>query len=201
MMPSGRPCMRLSGAWLVASVATVMPLGSARGIQQPVATSVPSVLPFKIPPRLLGLTLLDSAIAGSALAFSYQGNNVTKLDVFVYALPPDDKSRSGIHKALMKEVESFKQSLPIGVSRGWYDEYRVAVDKEDPVQVGQQVVPGHAVAMVFVEGGSEYVSLFCIHALRGMFIKIRLTVPAGQWDLNPALDFPTRFVEYLVSAR
>jgi len=153
-----------------------------------------------MPLRVAGYSIADSGLAGGAVTFSYRGYNVTKLDVFIYQLPVADTSQSLVSHALRDEVESFKRSLPVGLSRGWYDDYRLAFETEEPVSTSAGSVQSFAVATVLTRGGAGYVSLFYIYALRGMFIKIRLTVPYADWGANPALNFPTQFIEQVAAS-
>jgi len=164
------------------------------------ATRVSFTLPFRIPAQVGSLRLADSTMVGEAVVLSYDGPNVAQLHVFVYA-PLRDTSQASVRSALMDEVESFKQSLPVGLSRGWYDVYRFAFESEKSIRAGDVVVPGHAVAIAFARGESTFVSLVYVHAFRGMLIKTRLTIPEAGWDTNAALTFPGQFIEQLASVR
>jgi hypothetical protein len=98
-------------------------------------------------------------------------------------------------------VEEFKEVAPIGIQRGWYDDYKIAFDAPHPVDLGHDSLPGYVVAMPFARGGHRFASFFYIYALRGMFVKIRLTVPAEGWQSNEALDLPAVLVRSLAESR
>jgi hypothetical protein len=160
-----------------------------------------TALPFRVPSRVGAARLKDSTIVGRAVTLRYEARNVHRLDVFIYSAAEADTSALTIRRALASEVELFKQSLPTGVDQGWYDEYRVAFETEKPVQAGARVIPGMAVAAVLRQGGEPLVSMFYVYWLERLLIKVRLTLSDAEWSTNPAMNFPTEFMQQVGGPR
>jgi hypothetical protein len=134
------------------------------------------------------------------MAYRYEGRGITGLDVYVWPLPIPRTLDATRRDSLLKlEVAKFKQAVPVGVQRGWYDEYRIAFDDRHPITVDGDSLPGYVVALVFVRRREPFTSIFYIYAVQGMYVKIRLTVPGDGWDTNPALDVPAELVRAVAS--
>ena len=128
------------------------------------------------------------------MAYRYQGPQIAGLDVYVWPLPSDSPGQAAHDSLLQLEVERFKAALPLGLERGWYDDYRVAFANPHPVAAKNASVAGYLLAYSFRRGEQVSTSFFYIYALKGMYLKIRLTVPSDGWDTNPALDVPKALV-------
>jgi len=102
---------------------------------------------------------------------------------------------------LQAEVAKFKEVVPLGLGRGWYDDYQIAFADPHNVAATGDSIPGYVVALVFARRAQRLASFFYIYAVHGMFVKIRLTVPADDWGSNPALDLPGALVRQLHEQR
>jgi len=99
---------------------------------------------------------------------------------------------------LQVEIAGFKETLPLGVQRGWFDSYEVAFETPHPVAIAvADTIRGYAVAVAIGRGGARYVTLFYVYPLQGMLVTIRLTVPAEGWASNPVLDVPVNMVRLM----
>jgi hypothetical protein len=129
------------------------------------------------------------------MAYRYGGRGITGLDVYIWPLPIANTLDAARRDSLLKlEVAKFKQAVPVGVQRGWYDKYQIVFDDPHPVAVDGDSLPGYVVALVFVRRRQPFTSFFYIYAVQGMYLKIRLTVPGDGWNTNPALDVPAELV-------
>ena len=153
-----------------------------------------------MPRKVGGVKLADSVVSSGETIFTYKGRNITALDVFVYPPVAADTSDGTVREELRSEAKGFQDGLSAGITQGWYEEYQVAFDAEKPVQTGDGLVPGFMVAAVLLRGGRTSVSLFYIYFLRGVFIKIRLTIPDVRWSTNPALNFPTELIHLVAKS-
>ncbi len=163
--------------------------------------AAPFHIPFHVPTDLGTAHLQDSEFVGDAMAYKYQGQRMVGLDIYVWPLPAqgaDSQQRDGL---LQTEVTKFKEVVPQGVQRGWYEDYRIAFTAPHPVPLDGDSLPGYAVALAFSRGGQRYASFFYIYAVQGMFLKIRLTVPAENWGSNPAMDLPAEVVRAVAQKR
>ncbi len=154
-------------------------------------------VPFHVPASVGKVRLRDSAFVGDAMAYKYQGARITGCDVYIWPLPDTVIDRDRPDSLLQIEVAKFKEVVPLGVERGWYDRYQIAFADPHPVATKSDSVPGYVVALVFTQGSEQFTSFFYIYAVHGMFVKIRLTVPGKDWGSNPALDFPATLVQAL----
>jgi len=172
------------------------------GGAQAVPATPPFAMPFHVPASIGKAHLHDSSFVGDAMAYSYRGPKIAGCDIYVWPLPADRDMDAGRRDSLLQlEVAKFKEVVPLGIERGWYENYQIAFADPHPVATKSDSVPGYVVALVFARRGQRFTSFFYIYALQGMFIKIRLTVPADDWGSNPALDLPAALVRALDEQR
>jgi hypothetical protein len=154
----------------------------------------PFSVPFQVPLVVNGARLKDSAFVGDAMAYRYEGRGITGLDEYVWPLEIAPADSAQPDSLLQVEVGKFKQTIPLGVERGWYDNFQIAFDALHPVALASDSLPGYVVALVFMRRREPFTSFFYIYAVQGMYLKIRLTVPGKNWNTNPALDLPAELV-------
>jgi len=158
------------------------------------AQSAPFTVPFQAPLAVGSAKLKDSAFVGNAMAYRYHGKGINGLDEYVWPLEIASADSVQLDSLLLMQVNSFKETLPLGVERGWYDNFQMAFDAPHPVALARDSVRGYVVAFVFSRGRQPFASFFYIYAIHGMYLKIRLTVPAKDWNANKALDLPAALV-------
>ncbi len=158
-------------------------------------------VPFQVPRQLGHAELKDSAFVGDAMAYRYRGPGITGLDFYVWPLPGDSLTRTAEDSLLKFEVAKFTEAAPVGLQRGWYDDYKIAFGDSHPIALDADSLPGYVVALAFARRGQRFVSFFYIYALHGMYIKIRLTVPGENWGSNEALDLPAVFIQDVARQR
>ena len=179
-------------AWLVIVTLPV------RGAGQDLAQRPPIPIPFRLPRTIGAAELIDSAFVDGARRYMYQAPRTDNFDVYVWPLPDSVfGSPEEIRRHIAIQVSRYRETLPEGVLRNRYDDYRVAFDTTHPVTVNANMIDGHVVAAAISRGAVSYVSLFYIYAVGRMFVRIRLIVPAEDWDSNPVLDAPQALVRVL----
>jgi len=161
----------------------------------------PFAVPFQVPSVAGSARLKDSAFVGDAMAYHYQGRRITGLDVFVWPTPVSSSDSARRDSLLLLEVEKFKQTIPLGVQRGWYETYQIAFDAPHPVALASDSLRGYVVAFAFMRRREPFTSFFYIYAVHDMYLKIRLTVPGDNWNTNPALDVPAELVRAVAEPR
>jgi hypothetical protein len=87
------------------------------------------------------------------------------------------------------------------VERGWYDAYELVFAEPKPLTVLDGIVSGHVVAVALRQADEVNLTFFYIYALRGHFVKVRLTIPGHEWSENDALDFPEAVIRRLANKR
>ncbi len=157
-------------------------------------------VPFEMPAKIGDARLRDSTFIAEAMAYRYQGKHITGFDIYVWPLP-DSLDAMARDSLLKLEVAKFKEAAPIGLERGWYEDYKIVFDAPHPVPLGRDSLPGYVVALVFARGGQRFASFFYIYAIAGMYFKIRLTVPGDDWGSNPAMDLPAALVQRVAQQR
>jgi len=158
------------------------------------AQSAPFTVPFQAPLAVGSARLKDSAFVGNAMAYHYHGKGITGLDEYVWPLEIASADSLQLDSLLLVQVEGFKETIPLGVERGWYDNFQMAFDAPHPVALASDSARGYVVAFVFSRRREPFASFFYIYGVRGMYLKIRLTVPANDWNTNKALDLPAALV-------
>jgi hypothetical protein len=165
------------------------------------ASTAPFPIPFQVPAELGNARLRDSTFIADAMAYRYEGRRITGFDIYVWPLPGDSLDRAARDTLLQLEVAKFKEAAPVGLERGWYEDYSIAFDAPHPVALDGDSLPGYVVALVFARRGQRFASFFYIYAVQGMYLKIRLTVPGDDWGSNPALDLPATLVQTVARKR
>ena len=135
------------------------------------------VVPFAVPLTVRFARLKDSSFVANAQTYRYAGDKISGFDLYIWPLPEVDSLRATWDSLLRVQVDDFKVTAPVGIQRGWYDNYVIAFDAPHPVPLSSDSLPGYVVAMPFKRRGQVFASFFYIYALKGMFVKIRLTVP------------------------
>jgi hypothetical protein len=180
---------------LLLTAAAVRPAGA-----QASASTRQFSIPFAIPGVVNEARMIDSSYVDDAMAYKYRAPQTTGLDLYVWPMPlAASQSSSQADQSLRAEVIKFRETLPLGRQRGWYDDYRIAFEVPHPVALASDSVQGYAVALAISRGQEQFIDLFYIYALDGMFVKIRLTVPAAGWNSNPVLDVPMALVRAMAA--
>ena len=165
------------------------------------APTAPFRIPFQVPTKLGNARLRDSTFVADAMAYRYEGRRITGFDIYVWPLPADSLDSTARDTLLQLEVAKFKEAAPVGLERGWYEDYKIVFDAPHPVALDGDSLPGYVVALVFARRGQRSASFFYIYAVQGMYLKIRLTVPGDDWGSNPALDLPATLVQSVARKR
>lgn len=153
-----------------------------------------------VPPnKVRSYTLLEARQVeppGRGTMYRYADTPRLRLDVYVYAIDAATEADSAarVAHALRREVAAFKEVLPVGQQRGWYDAYRIAYEQSSDFTVGRATVPGFTIAYAFRQRGAMYVSFYYVHAVGAYFLKTRATVPEAEYRTS---DVPL-FVQELI---
>ena len=117
-------------------------------------------IPFEMPAKIRGAQLHNSTFIADAMAYRYQGKHITGFDIYIWPLPADSLDVTARDSLLRLEVAKFKEAAPIGLERGWYEDYKIAFDAPHPVSLDRDSLPGYVVALVFARGGQRFASFF-----------------------------------------
>ena len=115
--------------------------------------------------------------------FRYSDGSDTRVTVFFYRAD-SAMAAENPQQALAQEGQSFLESLPISVQRGWLDSYSAAVARTDSVTVDGRVVPGHITEVVAKRSGRSNMELQYVFLIAPRFVKVRASVPTEAWP-NP----------------
>jgi hypothetical protein len=178
----------LAGALVVDAIAQSAPTATFR-------------VPFAMPAKIGDVRLRDSSFIAEAMAYRYAGRRITGFDIYVWPLPAESLDAAARDTLLQIEVTKFKEAAPLGLERGWYDDYKIAFDAPHPIALDGDSLPGYVVALVFARRGQRFASFFYIYVVQGMYFKIRLTVPGDDWGSNPAMDLPATLVQRVTQKR
>jgi hypothetical protein len=116
------------------------------------------------------------------VAYRFTNGSRTRVTVFVYPVPADVRVSESPQDWVTREGEKFPQTFPMGVERGWYEDYRLAFARPDPLTVDTLVIPGYVVAAATRARGEVRVELEYLYLVRDTFTKVRATVPEQGWE-------------------
>ncbi len=155
---------------------------------------------LRLPDSLYGFSLTEKTVLeGTAgTAYHYKGAAQTWADVFVYSVPQELLAASDSIQ-LSAEVKSYVAGLAYGVERGRYDAYEIPVNTEIAIDTQNGAVPGRAVVMVYRRGNQSFVSFMHLFVRNHSYVKVRLTLPAGEWSTSTAPNFALELARYLFS--
>jgi len=155
---------------------------------------------LQLPDSVYGFSLVEtSALGGTAgTAYRYKGAAETWADVFVYSVPKERTSASDSIQ-LSTEVESYVAGLAYGIERGRYKSYQVPVNTSVSVETQKDTIPGRAVVMVYRRGNQSFVSFMHLFVRNGLYVKVRLTLPAAEWSNSMAPNFALELAKVLFS--
>ena len=153
----------------------------------------------QLPDSVYGFSLTEtSTLPGTAgIAYRYQNRAKVWADVFVYAVPSDRLGASDSVQ-LASETEEYVTGLAAGIDRGRYDAYEVPVNR--PVSVDTKAetpVSGRVVVMVFHRGDQSFVSFMHLFLKGQSYVKVRLTLPAAEWQDSMAPNFALELAKHL----
>jgi hypothetical protein len=133
------------------------------------------------------------------MAYRFRDTSAARVTVFVYPIPSDVQNGADSSQWVSNEVAKFSQVLPIGVQRGWYDDYKLAFTDSQPLVVGTVTVPGYLAAAATRKNAVLSVELEFLYLVRGQFLKIRATVPEAGWQQTTVAVFAKDLVNAIVS--
>ena len=166
-------CLPLASSHLAAQ--TPANAGSSSGV---VAHGV------RFPSTVRAYALKESnPVRGDSMAtmFRYSDGSATRVSVFFYLA--DSVAPAADARALVAQTgQSFLETLPIGVQRGWYDSYTTAFSDPDSVTVDGRLLLGNATAAATKKDGSVHVELQYVYLIGPRLLKVRASVPAEGWE-------------------
>lgn len=144
---------------------------------------------------------MDSATFQDPLAgtqYGYQENG-TEIDLYIYPTTAwaDQMEEPTADRLLRGQVEEFRETLKLGPSRGWYDEYEMAFDNPFEVETESGTLSGYTAAAVLRDGEDLRVSFYYIFLVHGRFVKVRSTLPASEMQTAKTPGFARGVVERL----
>ncbi len=144
--------------------------------------SGPPYSSLRPPAQLRGYVLFQvDSLSGGSVAHRYSHESGTRVTVFIY--PAGQTSEvSATESLVQQESEKFILALPVGVQRGWYDNFTVAFSEPDSVQAGNLRISGRGVGAATRKGDRMAIELQYLYLVSGSFIKVRATVPVPGWE-------------------
>jgi hypothetical protein len=132
---------------------------------------------------------------GAGVGYTFRDSTNTRADVYVYPLSQENRALPSDSSRLAHEAALFAQVLQVRESQGAFDGVQIVIDK--PLEAAQSSVPGRVVVAVWRERGASFVSFMHVFAFGETVLKVRLTLPASQWQQSTAPDFALDLVRSL----
>jgi hypothetical protein len=146
-----------------------------------------------------GFTLVNThryPTPDAGIQYRYRDSTGLEADVYVYR---GDAPRHGadVNAALRAEVGNFRETLPLGVTRGYYGAYSIVSDTLLTVRVAERDHALHRISMGMTRAGEAQDSYFYLAVVGGEYVKVRITQPTGKFPLARADGFVTAVLEDL----
>lgn len=177
-------------------ICTAAPLG-AQQEQPPTSELRPLAAPQEVGPfELVDSATFEDPLAGTRYGYQEDG---AEIDLYIYPTTAwaDQMEEPTADRLLRGQVEEFQETLKLGPSRGWYDEYELAFDDPFEVETESGTLSGYTAAAVLRSGEDLRVSFYYIFLIDGRFVKVRSTLPASEMQTAKAPGFARRAVELL----
>lgn len=112
------------------------------------------------------------------------------LSVFVYAIPPDVVRGTDAQVWVDAEAAKLPQVFQAGVQRGYYRDIQLESSKPEPLRAGAALLPGHVTAAQSHNAQGQLNSeVQYLYVVRGMFLKVRATIPGDNWEASDVPNF------------
>ncbi len=152
-------------------------------------------------PLVLGtVRLVDSTkssdVAGTA--FGYVDSAGTRVDVFLYAVPPARLSQ-GATASLEHEAAVYLRALAQEARENGYERFEEIVDTLRHVEIDDGSVPVRIIVSVSARPQGTFVSFAHLFVLGSHYLKVRLTLPSQVWQVSRAPDFALDLIKQLHS--
>ncbi len=144
-----------------------------------------------LPDSLHGYHLTETGpLADTSLGvrYRYAGPPRELVTVFLYPIPADVRTGEDLQAWVSAEGKKFEAMLPLGVQRGFWEQYAGAFANAEPIAVEGGTVPGFIAGAATKRNGRISVELQYVYAVCGRFLKVRGTLPQEGWEES---DFPT----------
>jgi hypothetical protein len=145
----------------------------------PVATTI--TMPAHVGRYSLGETrVFDDPSQGTV--YRYSAGDRTRISVFVYPISADIRVGDDPQAWVTKEGEKFAATFPIGVQRGWYEDFKAAYAGAAPLDTAGKKIPGFSAAVAARERGEVVIEMEYLYLVRGQLLKVRASVPGDAWE-------------------
>ena len=120
------------------------------------------------------------------MTYRYADDSANTLTVSVSRLSLDSTHTPSLvmsHRFLQNQAKSYLDSLPLGVTDGVYDAYKVAYSRsvctyhDDPQQLS---IPGYALPVAVRRQGTVALRFVYWYVIQGWVVQVRATMPAAQ---------------------
>lgn len=165
-------------------------LATALPAAAPAQTDDPTTVVLSAPPEVAGFVRGDSTVfpdPALGRAFRYGGEK-QRFDVYIYPIGSEEPG-SAPGDVLLAQTQGYLQTLPVGVERGWYRDFRIMTDEAHDVDAGGESIPGRLAAVTLLIGGGSHVSFFYVFLLEGQLVKVRTTLPLPLAAENRGTEF------------
>jgi hypothetical protein len=153
---------------------------------QQTAHSFTHLTSFSLPSRLHGYVRQDSSTVVSPLhqaLYRSADDSTNILVVSVSRLQFDATHPSSIealHRILQTQAQRYLDSLPLGVTQGAYDAYRIAYHHVMDTTIKQVAVPGYTLSVAVRRQGTVALRFLYWYTIQGWLVQVRATMPEAK---------------------
>ena len=182
--------MRMQKLFVVFSAATVSLISASEITAQ---SRVAATVALPTPPAVVGPYKRDTSQnlgPDGGWLHRYTGGNSGRISVFIYPVPAGVKE--GLTEPRMwttREGENFTKVLAIQKEDKAIQDFVVAISRPDSAMNGAEIIPGYFVVAATKGPGRNNLEFCVVHYVKGVFVKVRATVPPDVGSKSDAYGF------------
>ena len=197
---------RQSAQWcslLLLASAACASTGSPAARVQPEPAADVSTLAARLPAHIgVFEQFAHEGIRGSDtdIIYRYRDGSKTVLSVILYPVKAGENgAATDAAGSVRQEGLLFGQVLAYQASHGMIESSRLLSQRDDSIAVGASWIPTHVTVATTTRRGAMSYEIQYLHAIRGDFVKMRVTVPESLWPRNDLAAFDSALVVALAA--
>ena len=136
-----------------------------------------------------------------AIRYRYADYSTGALVVSISRLRPDSAQTSSVamsHRFLQTQAKRYLDSLPLGLTNGAYEAYKIAYSQIADTTIKQVAVPGYTLSVAVRRQGTVALRFLYWYTIQGWVVQVRATMPAAKMATSTLPLFVHDLAEHVV---
>lgn len=161
-------------------------MSPAQVVAQRASQTANSFVNLSLPSKLRGYILQDSILSSSpshGMIYHYADDSVSMLTVSISRLRSDIAHLPSIeisHRILQIHATKYADSLPLGVTEGAYDTYKIAYSQTADTTIHQMSIPGYTLSVAVRSHGTMGIRFLYWYLVHGWLVQVRAVMPEAE---------------------